>query len=137
MRREIDEVWNGNDLDALDEIYAEAVTVGTVRSGSDRPLVGREDVKALHREWDEGFPDAAVEINELAVEGDVAFCWWTLRGTHDGPFRGIEPTGNAVEVDGFSFRRVRDGRVVEAKDVASVVGLLKQVGVDAFATVRA
>ncbi|SFR43020.1 ester cyclase [Halogeometricum limi] len=130
VRREIDEAWNGDDLDVLDELYAESVVVGTKRTGSEGPLVGREDIKSVHAEWDEGFPDASAEVNELAADGDVVFVWWTLRGTHRGTFRGVEPTGNEIAVDGFSFRRLRDGRVVELKDAASMATLVEQLGLE-------
>lgn len=106
------------------------MTVRTRRAGSDDPLVGREDVKALHAEREEASPDATTGIDELAADGDAMVFWLTMRGTRRGAFRGIDPTGTEVEVDGFSFRRVRDGRVVEARDVPVVTSLLAQLGVD-------
>ena len=130
VRREFDRAWNANDRDVLDELYAENVRVGTVRSGSDEALVTREDVKSLHAEWDDGFSDATTEINELVAEDDAVMVWWTIRGTHDGPFRGVEPTGNRMEIDGFSFRRIEGGTIVEVKDATSMLSLFGQLGVE-------
>ncbi|WP_338729141.1 ester cyclase [Haladaptatus sp. DJG-WS-42] len=129
VRREMQEVWNEDKLDVLDELYAPDVKVGTRRMGDPAPLVALSDIKAVHREWDEGFPDANVRVNELAAEGDVVFAWWTITGTHTGQFRGYKPTGNEIAVDGFSVRKIKDGRVVEMKDSASMTSLLDQIGV--------
>lgn len=130
LQREFDEAWNGNDLDVLDEIYADGVVVGTKRTGVDDPIVDVADIKSMHGEWDAAFPDATIEVNAMTAEGDVVLAWWTLRGTHEGTFRGIEATGNEIEVDGFSFRRIEDGKVVELKDSSSMATLLEQLGRD-------
>ncbi|WP_332899351.1 ester cyclase [Haladaptatus sp. CMSO5] len=129
VQREMTEVWNEDKLDVLDELYAPDVKIGTQRMGDSTPLVTLDDIKAIHREWDEGFPDATVTVNELAAEGDVVFAWWTITGTHTGQFRGYEPTGNDIAVDGFSFWKIKDGRVVEMTDGASMTALLGQIGV--------
>ena len=129
LRREIDEGWSRDDLDVFDELYAPDVTIGTERTG-EGPLVSVEGIKGVHADWDVGFPDGETEINDLVAEDDRVMAWWTLRGTHEGPFRGIEPTGIAIEVDGFSYRRYEDGRVVEAKDSASMHDLLTQLGLE-------
>jgi predicted ester cyclase len=50
---------------------------------------------------------------------------FTFHGTHEGAFRGIEPTGSELAVHGFHLRRVEDGSVVE---MASVVSLADLVG---------
>ncbi|MFC4358467.1 ester cyclase [Halobium salinum] len=130
VQREIDEVWSGERIDAIDDLYAEDVVVGTHRTGDDAPLVGREATKELHREWDAAFPDAVTLVNEMLVDGDTAMVWWTFRGTHEATFRGIEPTGRTVETDGFSFRRIEGGRVAEMKDFTTMASLFEQLGVE-------
>lgn len=128
-QREVTEVWAEDNLDVIDELYAPDVKIGTRRMGEKQRLATREDIKQIHREWDEGFPDATFTINEMVAEDDAVMFWWTMRGTHSGQFRGYKATGKPVEIDGFSFRKITDGTVVETKDTASMVTLLDQIGV--------
>ncbi|MFC6732970.1 MULTISPECIES: ester cyclase [unclassified Haladaptatus] len=130
VNREVREVWTEDNLEVIDDLYAPDVKIGTRRMGEPQKLATREDIKAIHREWDEGFPNATFTTNAMAAEDDVVFLWWTMRATHTGQFRGFKPTENPVEVDGFSFRRIEDGKVVEAKDSASMTTLLRQIGVE-------
>lgn len=130
VRQEFETAWIEKNLDDLDRFYAEDLSIATVRSGSEDDLIDASDLKNLIREWQEAFPDASMEINELVAEDDKVLAWWTIRGTHQGPFRGIEPTGNEIDVEGFSFRRLRDGKIVETKSAAGLAGLLEQLGVE-------
>ena len=41
------------------------------------------------------FPDLVETIDDLVAEGDRVALRLTLRGTHGGPFRGVEATGRA------------------------------------------
>ena len=100
------------------------------RTGDDQPVVSREDIKALYQEWKTAFPDLDVEVEHEALEGDTVMQYVTMRGTHEGPFRGIDPTGNEIAVPGFHMRRVRDGKIVETASVAGMATLLGQLGVD-------
>jgi predicted ester cyclase len=84
----------------------------------------------MHAEWDEAFPDMEVEILALAAEGDHIVAHWQATGTHEASFRGIEPTGNTIEVTGFSYRKAEDGQFVEATDQAGMVSMLDQLGVE-------
>jgi predicted ester cyclase len=52
-----------------------------------------------------------------------------MTGTHQGDFRGIEPTDSSVEIQGNAMHRVRDGRIAETWATWDFLGLLTQVGV--------
>jgi predicted ester cyclase len=41
---------------------------------------------------------------------------WRMRGTHQGEFRGIAPTGEKVEINGIGIFRFSEGKVVESWD---------------------
>ncbi len=130
VRRETSEILDGGNVDVIDELYAEDVVVRTVRAGAEDRVVSRADLKAVYADWKRAFPDLRAEVTVEAAEDDVVVHHLTLRGTHRGPFRGIEPTGVAVEVDGFHFRRIRDGRVVETASIVDTTDLLEQLGAD-------
>lgn len=121
---------SANHSDVIDRLYADEIVVGMNRTRSDESVVTRDDVKALYEEWHEAFPDLTTEINEEVADGDVVVCHVTLRGTHEGAFRGIEPTGNGIEVDGFHFRRISEGKIVEVRSMVGMGTLLAQLGVE-------
>jgi steroid delta-isomerase-like uncharacterized protein len=130
VRYEITELFERGNVDVVDDLYAEDVVVGIRRTGSDEPVASRSDIKALFGEWHDAFPDLNVDINSEAVDGDTVVAHVTLYGTHEGEFRGIEPTGNRISVDGFHQRRVRDGEIVEAVSMVEMGELLRQLDVD-------
>jgi predicted ester cyclase len=59
------------------------------------------------------FPDAGLEIEEMLAEGDLVAFRFTMSGTHQGPFQGIEPTGAKISVPGLDLVRLRDGLLTE------------------------
>ena len=52
---------------------------------------------------------------ELLIEsGDLIVSNWTVTGTHTGtPFCELEPSGEAVNINGTAILRMRDGKIVE------------------------
>jgi hypothetical protein len=117
FRRELAEVWTGDDLSIVDELYAPEFRSGTTRAGAGTaPLGDREVIKGMHAEWDAAFPGMETEILALVVDGETVLAHWEAAGTHERAFRGIEPTSRDVSVKGFSCRRAEDGQFVEATD---------------------
>ncbi len=52
---------------------------------------------------------------------------WRMRGTHQGEFRGIAPTGEEVEINGIGiFRFSPEGKVVETWDSYDQLGIMRQ-----------
>lgn len=130
LQREREELTERKNVGAVDELYAERVTVRMTRSGTDETVVDREDLKALYREWFTAFPDLTEEIHARVAEGDEVMEYLTVRGTHEGPFRGIEPTGETIAVDGYHYRRIEDGHIVETASMVGMVTLFSQLGVE-------
>lgn len=131
FEREASEVWDARRYEVVDELYAPDFESGTTRVGAGTGTLGdREAIKSLHAEWHEAFPDMAVEVTTVLDDGDTVLAAWEMRGTHEGTFRGIEPTGRAIDLRGFSYRRAEDGRYVAATDQVSMTTMLAQLGVD-------
>jgi predicted ester cyclase len=60
------------------------------------------------------FPDMQFTVDLLIESDDLIVSNWTVRGTHTGTaFYDVEPSGNAVEINGTAILRMRDGQVVE------------------------
>ena len=105
VRRMVEEAWNKGDLAALDEICA-----------PDYVLEGQQgvaDLQAGIAATRAGFPDWQTTIDDMLAEGDKVAFRWTMRGTHQGEFGGIAPTGKPVKVTGITIVRFAGGKIVE------------------------
>ena len=74
---------------------------------------GPDGLVAMMEEIDRAFPDGTLEVHERLVGDDLAFWEWTMTGTHEGEFNGLEPTGRTVEVTGLSKTTMADGKIQE------------------------
>jgi PAS domain S-box-containing protein len=127
VRRYIEEVDAGN-LDVVDEVFAEGFTTGTDVQRSDIDVAGTESMKDVWREFYDAFPDMALQSHELVGDGDVVMTVQVWEGTHEGPFRGVEATGNEVTHEMWSRFVVEDGEIVHADAQGDNFGLFTQLG---------
>lgn len=121
---------NDHDVSVIDDVVAPDFTPGMGRVGSDEPVVGREGVKAIYEEYIEAFPDLTAELDALVAEGDRVAAFMTYRGTHEGTFRGIEPTGNRVEFSTTGLYTLEDGQITAGKGEAGLMDLVEQLGIE-------
>ena len=75
-----------------------------------------------------GFPDFQLALEDVLAEGDRVGVRWTFRGTHQGEFMGIAPTGKRVSMSAIEINRVAGGKVAEHWVVLDQLGLLQQLG---------
>lgn len=75
-----------------------------------------------------GFPDLSTSIDELFGVGDTVVIRLVWRGTHTGPYGGVEPTGKPVEIRDMAIWHFEDGKVAEIWTLQDQFGLLKQIG---------
>ena len=59
------------------------------------------------------FPDLSVTVEGVVAEGDRVATRVIMRGTHQGEFQGISPTGKREEVRAMDMFRISDGKIVE------------------------
>lgn len=85
-------------------------------------------IEALAR-LHEAFPDSEVHVGELIAEGDLVAFEGTMTGTHEGVFRGIEPTHERMEIPGNAMHRIRDGQIAETWATWNFLAALQQLGV--------
>jgi predicted ester cyclase len=116
VRRLVDEVVNGRNLDALD-----GVAEGGIAQAA-RRWIGP---------FRESFPDFTMEIVDLIAEGDKVVAHFHCSGTHQGEWRGHAPTGRRFErVDEVYIFRVRDGKLAGAIAVEDDLSRLRQLGIE-------
>jgi serine phosphatase RsbU (regulator of sigma subunit) len=125
FRRYVEEVWNQGRLELADEIFDRYISHQPDGLSIER---GPEDVKRFLGEFRQAFPDLHISIDDQIAEGDKVVSRGTIRGTHQGEFRGMAPTGKQIEERGFSvFRFSEEGKVVESWDsYYSELSLMRQ-----------
>ncbi len=124
--RRYQNIYNSNNLDALDEIMA--FDVLTPKIMPNMPP-GLEGAKAVHQKTLVGMPDFHTEIQDLIAEGDKVVARVIMTGTHTGDFYGIPPTGKHVSFTGMYIARIADGKIAEHWGEEDGVSLLQQLGV--------
>ena len=124
-RQLLEEPFKGN-FDVIDQF------VDTNYTGYDpsspQPLRGPQDVKAFVQQYRDAFSDARIMVDEQIAEGDFVATRWTGRGTHDGDLMGIAPTRKQATVQGITFTRFKNGKVVEEWNNWDTLGMLQQLG---------
>ena len=76
----------------------------------------------------EGFPDIQWTLEEMVAEGDNVAARFTMRGTHQGMFFGVPPTGKKITVQAMNIYRLSNGMFVEERGQPDMLGLLQQIG---------
>jgi steroid delta-isomerase-like uncharacterized protein len=119
----VDEFWNRGTLSAADELMTRDAVIHEPVAGT------REDLKAVATMMRTAFPDWHSTVEEMLVEGDRVAERWTGRGTHQGEFQGIAPTGKQVVVPGVVFSRIADGKITEFRGQFDMMSLMQQLGI--------
>lgn len=121
------EAYQEGNLEVADELladdYEEHNPVGM--EGVEGPAGYKQVVEVFRA----AFPDLSVDIHETMVDGDLTLIRYTVRGTHEGPLLGIDPTGNEIEIAGMDVGRVEDGELQESWVQLNTFGLLQQIDV--------
>lgn len=125
--RFIEEVWNGRDLDLLEEMTTPDY-VGHWFA-VDEETVDREGLREFIAAVHEGFSDFHMESEFMIAQDDMIAVGFTTTGTHDGEFMGIPATGKEGTSTGIMAHRIEDGKATEAWASWDALGLLQQVGV--------
>jgi predicted ester cyclase len=126
VRRLIEEGFNQGRLEVADELTSPDL-VEHQNFGPDH-APGAEGVKAVIASLRRAFSDFHLEIEHLAVDGDVVWLRMVGTGTNDGSFMGNAPTGRPMRTDVFDLVRVADGKIVEHWGVPDRLGTLFQLG---------
>jgi predicted ester cyclase len=100
-------VWNGRDLSALKDFWAEDC-VNHAMPGADN--CGLNALRIYHDSFFDAFfsafPDIQIEIMQQVAEGDRIATYITSQGTHSGTFYGALPTGKTISTSVIRIDRV-------------------------------
>jgi steroid delta-isomerase-like uncharacterized protein len=96
--------------------------------GSPEPMRGPAGYLAIIGMMRGGFPDIRWAVEEMVAEGDKVAARFTMRGTHQGTFFGVPPTGKTIAVQAVNIYRLSSGQFVEEHGQPDMLGLLQQIG---------
>ncbi|WP_198942981.1 ester cyclase [Actinophytocola xanthii] len=126
IRRVFDEFVNKGDFSVVDEIYRDDMVDHQPLPGAPDGLAGvKYTIAGLRR----GFPDLTVTIEDMSAHADHVVIHNTWRGTHDGEFLGIAPTGRRISSKGIVVWRLQDGLIAERWGIGVDSNMLAQLGI--------
>ena len=123
--RRMFEAYNKHDLAALEDLCAPDYVWHGPAGFGDMDLAAMKQVMPT---WFAALPDLHWTVEDLIAEGDKVVSRYTCRGTHQGEFMGIPPTGKTVTVTAIIISRVAGGKCVEDWEEADMLGLFQQLG---------
>jgi steroid delta-isomerase-like uncharacterized protein len=96
--------------------------------GRPEPLRGPAGYLAVIGMMRGGFPDIQWTLEEMIAEDDKVAARFTMRGTHQGSFFGVPPTGKTIAGQAMNFYRLSGGQFIEERGQPDLLGLLQQIG---------
>ncbi len=129
IRRVVEEMWNNENLEVIDELWApnfvKHTSSGEIQEGIDGL---RQRMQERNANWRTTFPDHHATIEDMIAEGDKVVIRCTWRATHSGNFMGIPPTGKRVTGRLVHIYRIAGGKIEELWAMLDRLGMLEQLG---------
>jgi predicted ester cyclase len=126
MRRFYEEAFNKKNRAAIDEFIDPTQVDHAAPPGTPGGLEGARQTVTMYLT---AFPDLYFTVEDFIAEGDKVVARLTVRGTQQGIFMGIPPTGKHATVTAIDINRMVGGKSVEHWLEMDMLGLLQQLGV--------
>jgi steroid delta-isomerase-like uncharacterized protein len=123
-RRWFEDLFSRGNLDAANEILS-AEFVDHLTHEVER---GIEELKHYVSTYRTAFPDIQDTVEDIVAEADKVVVRWKSRGTHQGEFMGVAPTGRHVTFTGMRLFRIAENKIVESWVNIDERGLREQLG---------
>jgi len=117
------------DYDGLISLFAEDAVYIAPASRHE----GREAIRSWFDDWGQAFSDVHYEATLVIDRGDVIVAETIDRRTHTGLLTMpdgsvIPPTGETLDTPGVTILRVKDGKIVAARDYIDMLAGMIQLG---------
>lgn len=122
-RQYAEAVWNEKNLKAIERLVHDRVHIHSLLGD----YSGKFAMQQVVETWLTAFPNLQVKEEQVMAEGDLVSIQWQAQGTHQGPFKGYEPTGKRVHYKGTTVYRIQDGLIVEYWAYLDMQFLLQQL----------
>jgi steroid delta-isomerase-like uncharacterized protein len=126
QRRLIEEFINRGDMAVAEDLIAEDHVALDPAPGQEH---GRAGLISNLVRMRTAFPDLEWTIEEQVAEGDAVACYFIWRGTHQGAFLGVPPTGKRVTVRCMAFDHFVAGQCKATRMLVDIMSLMQQLGV--------
>jgi steroid delta-isomerase-like uncharacterized protein len=122
------EAWNKKDFESYNELLApEFALYYPSRSTDGR---SQEETIEVGKMLAKAFPDISWSVEELIATEDKVVFRVIERGTHEGEFIGISPTGKKYEMSAIWIARIENGKIIEQREDFDMLGLYQQLGME-------
>lgn len=119
------EAWNRHDPAALVAVFAEGGTYSDPVAGE----VTGQGIGDHAARLFTAFPDIAFEASNYGkIAERIVAAQWRMRGVNSGVFRGMPPTGKAIDVEGADYFTIDGDRVRSVKVYFDPTAAPKQLG---------
>lgn len=126
MKR-FEKMINTNDQAIAQELISDTAAFQT--PVSDKPLYGGKGYLSVVKMMRQSFSDVSWKLEEMVAEGDVVAVRWTCRGTHDGNFMGLPPTGKVFSISVMNFYHFnQDGKIDNDIAAEGLIGIFRALG---------
>ena len=122
--RILDELFSQGNLSTINELFSPDIIV----HDPDKELRGPDQVEQGITRLRTAFPDLYYTVEDMIAEGDKVVIRFTGRGTHQGEFRGVAPTGKKMIYTGIVILGFIQGRLVDYWAVSDALGIFQQLG---------
>ena len=120
-----DKAINGRNIEIINLDYFDENIKAITADGD---IEGIDDFKAYYNNYLTGFSDAEFNIVDVFGQGNKIVKHWNFKGTHDGDFFGIPPTGKKIDLIGTTLVLMKDGKILQEQDFFDNYSLLSQLG---------
>ena len=96
--------------------------------GQSEPMRGPSGYLAIISMMRLGFSNIKWELKDLIAEGEKIAARFTMRGTHDGTFFNVPPTGITIDIQAINFYLFENGKIIEEYGQPDLLSLLVQIG---------
>ena len=96
--------------------------------GQPEPMQGPSGYIAIISMMRGGFSDIQWELMDQIAEDEKIAARFVMRGTHDGTFFNVPPTGTSIVVQAMNFYLFENGKIIEEYGQPDLLGLLMQIG---------
>ncbi len=116
-------VWNKKDLNAINAYVHPDVIIHSLLGD----FYGINAMQGIVHAWLTGFADMKVENEDVITENDLVVTRWKSKGTHQGDFKGVQPTNRPVIYSGVTIYRVQNGKITEYWAYIDMQHLINQI----------
>ncbi|MBI1807255.1 MAG: ester cyclase [Ignavibacteria bacterium] len=126
VRRYFGELLNNGNLQVATKIFNRNFIYHD--TGASEAITGIENFKLFVSQFRTAFPDVHFTPEEEIAESDRVMGRFSFQGTHKGLFKGIQPTGKEIRLNGVKIFHCKDGKIKDIWVYLDMFNLMHQLG---------